>query len=83
MSNTLFNNLSPSDLERVRNCPSGVPSMIDRINEANDKREEILLAVMAAGVPTNCIELIPPHLENRFDFFNYNLNLGFIFIRGI
>ena len=83
MANQLFNKIAPSDLEKVRNCPSSVPSMLDRINELYDEREEIIIAIMAAGVPANCIQLIPPHLDNNFDFFNYNLNLGFRFVRGI
>lgn len=83
MANQLFNKISPSNLERVRNCPSSVPSMVNRLNEAYDRQEELLLAVMAAGVPANCIELIPPHLDNKVGFFTYNLHLGFKFVRSI
>ena len=83
MANKQYHKLEPSELNKIRNCPSGVPSMLDVINDLYSLQEETLLAVMAAGVPANCITILTPKESDRFDFKNPSINIGFKFIRSI
>lgn len=58
------------------------PSMLDIMRELVEKQDEDLLAVMAAGVPANCIALIPPG-RSTYDFRTNTVSIGFKFIRSI
>ena len=87
MANMQHSKMLPTDLTKLIQCPTSrvLPSIFDRINELYDIQEETLLAIMAAGVPANCIAIIPPHLNNRYDFKNANniINIGFEFIGSV
>lgn len=58
--------------------PSWSDQLFDKLSILNSQREEILLAVMAAGVPAGCIELTP--VEQKADRYgNQILHAGFRF----
>lgn len=52
--------------------------VLDRLSRLYAEREELLLAVVAAGVPVGCIALTP--VEQKSDRYgNYTLHAGFRF----
>lgn len=55
----------------------------DAIDKLYDEREEMLLAVLAAGVPANCIALTGPSMEGDYEIPIKTITAGFQFIRSI
>ena len=82
MNSRAFNKIGPSDLNRIFNCMTSGPSLLDLMRELVAEQNEDLLAVMAAGVPTNCISLVPPE-QSTYDFKTNTASIGFKFTRSL
>lgn len=57
--------VSDEMLKQMYLMPPVIPGLMDMINKLENDREEMLLAVMAAGIPKDCIELVE---TSTFDF---------------
>jgi len=77
---------SPGLLEFVKDHLNDEPVMPDYqslLYDIYEEREEVLLAILAAGVPANCIELTGPCSHFNFRDKHFTLDLGFKFTGNV
>lgn len=68
----------------VQDCTMDVQGIFHQlINDCYDDLEETLLAILAAGVPMDCISVIHPHLYEDKEYKSFHIVADVRFIKGV
>ena len=71
-----------TDTNMLETLQTPIPSMLDMLNNLRTEQEDVILAVLAAGVPISCIAKEWPEVKT-IEFNSPLLGLGFRFVGSV